>query len=53
MEDLGLRWPPICFIMLGGGNPGRIDAMSEVFAKRMAQMAADSATFEQNKESTT
>ena len=47
MEDLGAAMAtdePL--IMLGGGNPARIDAMSEVFAKRMAQMAADSATFE-------
>jgi len=43
MEDLGKSRPGT--LMLGGGNPARIPAVEAVYARRLAEIAADSAQF--------
>ena len=43
MEDLGGAVPGT--LMLGGGNPARIPAMEAVYARRLAEIAADPVQF--------
>jgi valine--pyruvate aminotransferase len=43
MDDLGAAGPAT--LMLGGGNPARIPAMEAVYARRLAEIAADPAQF--------
>jgi valine--pyruvate aminotransferase len=43
MEDLGGAAPDA--LMLGGGNPARIPALEAVYARRLAEIAADPAQF--------
>src|SRR5512145_3227197 len=43
MEDLGSARPGT--LMLGGGNPARIPAIEAVYARRLAEIAADPAQF--------
>jgi valine--pyruvate aminotransferase len=43
MEDLGAAAPGT--LMLGGGNPARIPAMEAVYARRLAEIAADPVQF--------
>jgi len=43
MEDLGRAAPGAR--MLGGGNPGRIPAVEAVYARRLAEIAADPSAF--------
>jgi valine--pyruvate aminotransferase len=43
MEDLGSARPGT--LMLGGGNPARIPAVEAVYARRLAEIAADPAQF--------
>jgi valine--pyruvate aminotransferase len=43
MEDLGGAGPGT--LMLGGGNPARIPALEAVYARRLAEIAADPVQF--------
>jgi valine--pyruvate aminotransferase len=43
MQDLGSAGPGT--LMLGGGNPARIPAVEAVYARRLAEIAADPAQF--------
>lgn len=43
MEDLGGAGPAT--LMLGGGNPARIPGVEAVYARRLAEIAADAAQF--------
>jgi valine--pyruvate aminotransferase len=43
MQDLALAGPGVH--MLGGGNPARIPAVEAVYARRLAEIAADPAQF--------
>jgi valine--pyruvate aminotransferase len=47
MEDLGVATDDdTSTLLLGGGNPGRIPEVQQIFRQRLAEIAADEASFE-------
>ncbi|MGI9259770.1 MAG: valine--pyruvate transaminase [Gammaproteobacteria bacterium] len=47
MEDLGVATDDdASTLLLGGGNPGRIPEVQKIFRQRLAEIAADEASFE-------